>query len=187
MCNKNVPLDLTIAEHDRGEIKCPRCGSFNVEQRWAALYVTSSKNSEERGIGNMEFNSRPAETNEPVLTGRDAARYRALLLAKRDELAVTTGEAESLVPPANDTSGDLLDWARADSEAQLQIRRRQSDAHLVCAIEDALARITRGTFGVCEVCKQPISKARLEAVPWTRVCRDCKEKPEFDVGESNRY
>jgi RNA polymerase-binding transcription factor DksA len=43
------------------------------------------------------------------------------------------------------------------------------------AIEDALARINRGLFGVCEVGKLPISKARLEAVPWTRVCRDCKE------------
>jgi DnaK suppressor protein len=91
-------------------------------------------------------------------------------------LLAGTGETETLVPPANDRSGDLVDWAHADTEAEFQIQRRQSDAHLVRAIEDALARITRGTFGVCEVCKQPISKARLEAVPWTRVCRDCKEK-----------
>jgi DnaK suppressor protein len=127
----------------------------------------------------MGFDPRHAENNEPVLTVRDAARYRALLLAKRDELAVTAGEAESLVPPATDRSGDVVDWARADTEAELQIQRRQSDAHLARAIEDALGRIMRGTFGVCEVCKQPISKARLEAVPWTRVCRDCKEKPEL--------
>jgi RNA polymerase-binding transcription factor DksA len=39
-----------------------------------------------------------------------------------------------------------------------------------------LARITRGTFGVCQACKQPISKARLEAVPWTHNCRECKER-----------
>ncbi len=30
--------------------------------------------------------------------------------------------------------------------------------------------------GGCEACKQPISKARLEAVPWTRLCRECKEQ-----------
>jgi len=52
----------------------------------------------------------------------------------------------------------------------------QSDAHLLRAIEDALARISRGGFGVCEVCKRPIVKARLEAVPWTRLCRKCKER-----------
>jgi DnaK suppressor protein len=123
----------------------------------------------------MKPSSQPAANNQLVLTVRDAAKYRALLLAKRDELTSATEGAESLVPPANDTSGDLVDWARADTEAELQIQRRQSDAHLMRAIEEALARIIRGSFGVCEVCKDPISRARLEAVPWTRVCRTCKE------------
>jgi DnaK suppressor protein len=87
------------------------------------------------------------------------------------------------LPAANDKSGELVDWARADTEAELQIQRRQADAHLERAIKDALARINRGSFGVCEVCKQPISKARLEAVPWTRVCRDCKEESDHNPGE----
>jgi len=113
----------------------------------------------------MDFNSKVAANNEPILTVRDVARYRALLLAKRDELLAAAAEAESLAPPTNEKSGDLVDWARADTEADLQIQRRQSDAHLMRAIEDALTRINRGSFGVCEVCKQPISKARLEAVP----------------------
>ncbi|MGB9506770.1 MAG: TraR/DksA C4-type zinc finger protein, partial [Candidatus Acidiferrum sp.] len=123
----------------------------------------------------MDLNENLAPKHEPVLNATDTARYKRLLLAKRDELAAAVGGAESLVPPANDTSGDLVDRARADTEAELQIRRRQSHAHLIRAIEDALTRISAGRFGVCEVCKQPISKARLEAVPWTRVCRDCKE------------
>lgn len=122
-----------------------------------------------------ELNSRLAANNEPALTVRDAARYRALLLAKRDKLAAAAGEAESLVLPANHKSGDLIDWARADTEAELQVQRRQSDAHLMRAIEDALARMNLGSFGVCEVCNQPISRARLEAMPWTRVCRGCRE------------
>lgn len=131
----------------------------------------------------MESNSQPAASNDPVLTVRDAARYRALLLAKRDELQAATVEAESLALPANHKSGDLLDWGRADTEAELQIQRRQSDAHLMRAIEDALARINRGSFGVCEVCKETISKAWLEAVPWTRVCRDCKEESDRNPGD----
>jgi len=131
----------------------------------------------------MDFNSKVAANNEPILTVRDVARYRALLLAKRDELLAAAAEAVSLAPPTNEKSGDLVDWARADTEADLQIQRRQSDAHLMRAIEDALIRINRGSFGVCEVCKQPISKARLEAVPWTRVCRDCKEERDPNSAE----
>ena len=37
-------------------------------------------------------------------------------------------------------------------------------------------RIDKGTFGVCRDCGEPIAEARLNAIPWTRVCITCKEK-----------
>lgn len=89
-----------------------------------------------------ELNSRLAANNVPALTARDARRYRALLLAKRDELAAAAEGAESLVPPANDKSGDLVDWARADTEAELQIHRRHSDAYLMRAIDHSSRRFS---------------------------------------------
>ena len=69
----------------------------------------------------------------------------------------------------------IIGQANADAEAELQIRLHQTGSRLLGAIEEALGRIRQGTFGVCQVCKQPVSKARLEAVPWTRLCRECKE------------
>ena len=110
------------------------------------------------------------------MNARDLQRYKRLLLAKLDELSATKGGAETPVPGAGGWQGDLVDQANSDAEAELQVRVHQSDAHLLRAIEEALARIRRGTFGVCQACKQPISKARLEAVPWTRLCRECKER-----------
>jgi DnaK suppressor protein len=112
----------------------------------------------------------------PVRGVTGLQRYERLLLAKRDELSATRNGAETLVPGAGGWHGDLVDQANSDAEAELQIRVHRSDAHLLRAIEEALARIRRGTFGVCQACKQPISKARLEAVPWTRLCRECKEE-----------
>ncbi len=106
---------------------------------------------------------------------RDLDRYKRLLLVKLDEVSATRA-GEPLVPGAGGWQGDLVDQANSDAEAELQVRVHQSDAHLLRAIEDALARIRQGAFGVCEACKQPISKARLEAVPWTRHCRNCKEQ-----------
>ncbi len=47
-------------------------------------------------------------------------------------------------------------------------------ARLWAEIQAALHRIDRGTFGVCEVCRQPISPERLNAVPWTRFCVHCR-------------
>ena len=110
------------------------------------------------------------------MQAKDLQRYKRLLLAKLDELSATRAGAAALVPRAGDPRGDLIDRANADAEKEFQARLHQSDARFLQAIEDAMARIRRGTFGVCEACQQPISKARLEALPWTRLCRECKER-----------
>ena len=102
---------------------------------------------------------------------RELQRYKQLLLAKLDELSATKAEALAPVMGARGPRGDLV-----QTEVEFQIHLYQTDSRLSRAIEDALARINWGTFGVCETCKKPISKARLEAVPWTRLCRECKER-----------
>jgi len=99
-----------------------------------------------------------------------------LLLAKLDELSATRSDAAAPVIGAGLSLGNLIDQVATRTEAELQVRVHQSDARLLQAIEEALVRIRQGRFGVCQACKQPISKARLEAVPWTRPCRECKEQ-----------
>jgi RNA polymerase-binding transcription factor len=105
----------------------------------------------------------------------DVQRYKRLLLAKRDELTTRRHTASSPAPGAN-LQGDSGDQASADAEADLTIRLRQTDIQLLRAIENALRRVTQDRFGVCEECGTPISKARLEAIPWTPLCRDCMEQ-----------
>ena len=43
----------------------------------------------------------------------------------------------------------------------------------LAAIDAALARIAKGTFGVCVRCGQPISERRLDAVPHAPLCQVC--------------
>ena len=43
-----------------------------------------------------------------------------------------------------------------------------SDQDAIYEIEDALKRIEKKTYGVCELTGKPIPKARLEAIPWAR-------------------
>ena len=107
---------------------------------------------------------------------RELDRYKRLLLEKEREIAAAGGEAGARLPPAGGAEGDVIDQANADSEAELQIRLHQTDGRLARAIEEALTRIRDGTFGTCKACGHPILKARLEAVPWTRLCRECKEQ-----------
>src|SRR5215470_18488246 len=89
----------------------------------------------------------------------DLQRYKKLLLEKQQELSPAK-PAESRVPAAGGWEGDLVDQANADAEAELQIRLHETDGRLLRAIEDALARMRHGTYGVCTSCQQPISKPR---------------------------
>jgi DnaK suppressor protein len=105
----------------------------------------------------------------------DLLRYKNLLLAKRQEMSNAKSLADS-IPTASDYRGDPVDVAASQTDAATQMRLHQTDGKLLRAIDDALTRIRQEEYGVCEECSEPISKARLEAVPWTRWCRDCKER-----------
>jgi len=105
----------------------------------------------------------------------DLFRYENLLLSKRQEVSSSKSLVRSMTT-AGELRGDPIDMAANETDAATQIRLQQTDSKLLRAIEDALTRIRHEKFGICEECGQSISKARLEAVPWTRWCRDCKER-----------
>lgn len=52
-------------------------------------------------------------------------------------------------------------------EGRLRDRLRQ--------VDDALLRIGAGTYGRCQACGQDIDPRRLQAMPWTPLCRDCAD------------
>ena len=44
-------------------------------------------------------------------------------------------------------------------------------------VDKALERLAEGTYGICKRCGNPISEARLEAMPTARRCLDCAKLP----------
>ena len=106
------------------------------------------------------------------------AELRDALVKKRAEiLAASTGTRP--LPAAADVNsrqGDLADQATGNNEVHIQLKLKQTDAKILQAIEEALVRMDKGTYGVCRDCGDPIAAARLQAIPWTRVCISCKQK-----------
>ena len=76
----------------------------------------------------------------------------------------------------NTRQGDLADQANGNNEVHIHLKLKQTDAKILIAIEEALHRLDQGSYGVCRDCGESIARARLEAIPWTRVCIACKEK-----------
>jgi DnaK suppressor protein len=107
----------------------------------------------------------------------DASTYREALLRKRAEILAGGGiKPLQTTMETNTRQGDLAAQASGNNEVHLQLKLRQTDAKILTAIEEALARIEKGSYGVCRDCGEPIAPARLNAIPWTRVCISCKEK-----------
>jgi len=44
-CNKSFETVLTLQEHDKEDIRCPKCGSKNVEQEVAEFFAVTGKKS----------------------------------------------------------------------------------------------------------------------------------------------
>jgi DnaK suppressor protein len=107
----------------------------------------------------------------------DVQIFKAALLKKRTEILGTGGIKPLQASMENNTrQGDMADQASGNNEVHIQLKLKQTDAKILQAIEEALRRIDEGSYGVCRDCGEMIADARLEAIPWTRVCITCKEK-----------
>ena len=107
----------------------------------------------------------------------EAQNYKDALLRKRGEILGTGGIKPLQASMENNTrQGDMADQASGNNEVHIQLKLKQTDAKILQAIEEALYRMDKGNYGICRDCGDPIAPARLEAIPWTRVCIDCKQK-----------
>ncbi len=82
------------------------------------------------------------------------------------------------IPAPEIARGDEADLA-AMAQAKEQSRWLAVDQKKRLAeIDQALARVAAGTYGVCDNCHQPIAAERLEAMPHATLCITCQSKLE---------
>ncbi len=93
-----------------------------------------------------------------------------------DSLSKKNEEFKSLVKTVE--SGDDCDIASDAIDRTLLDSLGQQDMNRLNLINNALSRIAQGKYGVCIGCGKDIPIARLESLPWTGMCVDCKSKSE---------
>jgi len=84
-------------------------------------------------------------------------------------------EDETQEIPSDNHPGDV---ATITFDREIDYTLEENEERLLAEIDGALQRIDDGTFGVCQACGSPIGAERLEAVPYTTQCIDCKRKEE---------
>ncbi len=74
--------------------------------------------------------------------------------------------------------GDFIDIATDSLEHELNYIFEEREREKLQSIDESLKRIQEGTYGECDDCGEDIDVERLLALPFTRLCLDCKSKQE---------
>ncbi len=99
--------------------------------------------------------------------------FKKILEARRIELAEMIEKLEDrLDDPKNPDFEERSVEREEDEVMETQVKTGYDELE---AIDSALQRIENNSYGNCIVCRDEISDARLEAVPYANVCRNCME------------
>jgi DnaK suppressor protein len=72
----------------------------------------------------------------------------------------------------------MADDATEAYEQAKELALKQNAERLLQQVEEALSRFRKNTYGLCEVCGQPIDPARLRALPYVILCLRCQQRRE---------
>jgi DnaK suppressor protein len=86
-----------------------------------------------------------------------------------------------------DEGMDTYDLASDARDREISHILTDRDRDKLTAIDEAIARVTDGTYGLCEDCEAEIAEGRLQALPFTRLCVTCQSDRERESKLNKRY
>jgi DnaK suppressor protein len=107
------------------------------------------------------------------MTLAETERLTSLLRAKQKDISGAMCNRDEI---AIEKAPDTIDEVQLMGERELAIRNLDRDSNLQRQIRRALARVARGTYGVCLYCEEDISLRRMAALPWADFCISCQEQ-----------
>jgi DnaK suppressor protein len=121
-----------------------------------------------------------------LLTKKDLKHFEERLLEERKKLLDQLGYLEkTMTQTQRDAGGDLSAYSfhMADMGTDAMEREKaflfaSAEGRLLYNVDQALRRLYRSEYGVCQSCGKEIAKARLDAIPHASLCVACQEKQE---------
>jgi DnaK suppressor protein len=120
---------------------------------------------------------RPSE-DEPFMNERQRDYFRRKLVAWKDEILREASETILTLQSENDNHPDIADRASSETDRSIELRARDRQRKLISKIDQALARISDGSYGYCEETGEPIALRRLDARPIATLTIEAQERHE---------
>lgn len=115
------------------------------------------------------------------LTKKDWSKFKTKLEAMRAQLTHTLhGTTMEVMSPVAATgySQHQADQGTDDFDRTINLELSHSEYTLLRQIDRALEKIHEGNYGICDVTKEPIPLARLEAIPYATMTVQAQERYE---------
>jgi DnaK suppressor protein len=113
-----------------------------------------------------------------------AERYRVLkdmLAERRREVQEKLRSLRETLPVEAGMVRDAEEQSVDDFVTEVDMALMQMKSETLSKIDQAIARLEDGTYGLCQECDREIAAARLKALPFAALCRDCQEDTEDKV------
>lgn len=151
----------------------------SVKETKAAAPKTGAKT----GNGKITMNGTDKKNMKTYLNDKDLKFFKDLIVEQKTEILENARRLrESLIDNTGDYVGDnstfsmhMAEQGTDEMEREKAYMFIQRDEKHLFYLENALERIAKKTYGLCISCGKHISKARLEAVPITSHCINCKQ------------
>ncbi|HUN60105.1 MAG TPA: TraR/DksA family transcriptional regulator [Candidatus Binataceae bacterium] len=86
-----------------------------------------------------------------------------------------------------DEGMDTYDLASEERDREINSILSDRERDKIRQIDDVFERMEDGSYGECESCGLEIAEERLEAMPFTRLCRDCQQDQEREARTQRRF
>jgi len=142
----------------------------------------------ERNATDVKLSRRPTTRAKGKATMQfsesDLEEFRRRLIYLRQEALGQSATLRTVALEQTDDRGSE-DEDGSDAFMRLQnLKQVDSQSKIVQQIDEALAHISDGTYGICEVCGQLIRKPRLMNLPFVHTCMECQTAMEQPFGKA---
>ncbi len=120
--------------------------------------------------------ARPSVSKRKASSSAGAGKYATIRKELQKQRAAILEEAgEGLTKrDGQEAFPDVSDQASAEVDQNFTMRIKEREQKLLKKIDEALDRMKKSTYGICERCEEEIPYQRLKARPVTTLCIACK-------------
>lgn len=118
---------------------------------------------------------------------KSIGQFKKVLIKRKEEIndEINHISSDTLMQSQKEASGDnsgysyhMADVATDNYDREFSLGLASNERDILYEIDAALLKIKDGSFGLCEECDKAISKTRLKAVPYAKLCIKCQKARE---------